>query len=114
MYYLNLNLLENLPALLGLERKTIEKQYGLGRECLTRWIGGVHMSVEKFVDMCNKLHFSMASFLVTVPNPIIYTRKEDYVIPDEIWKPIVWNNEKIKDLYGKDSFTGIPSIFMLS
>lgn len=114
MYYLNLNLLENLPALLGLERKTIEKQYGLGRECLTRWIGGAHMSVEKFVDMCNKLHISMASFLVTVPKPIIYTRKEDYIIPDEIWKPIVWNNEKIKNLYGKGSFTGIPSIFMLS
>lgn len=114
MYYLNLSLLKELPVLLGMERKTIERQYGLGRESLTRWTEGVHMGVGKFVDMCNSLHISMASFLVTVPAPVVYGRKEDYIIPESIWKPITWKNEHIKNLYGNDSFTGIPSKFALA
>lgn len=109
MYYFNLKLMNALPELLRVPKYKLSEQCNLGKNVLSNWMNGPVMSVGKFVDFLNTLHLSMADFLIVGPDAPLQKRKEDYVIPQEIWKPIVWKNERIKVFFGEGSITGVPS-----
>ena len=108
MYYFNLKLMNALPDLLRIPKGKLSEQCGLGKNVLANWMVGPVMSVGKFVDFLNKLHLSMADFLVVSPDVPLQKRKEDYVIPQQVWRPIVWNNERLKVFFGEGSITGVP------
>lgn len=109
MYYFNLKLMNALPDLLRVPKGKLSEQCGLGKNVLANWMAGPVMSVGKFVDFLNTLHLSMADFLVVSTDEPLQKKKEDYVIPQEIWKPIIWKNERIKVFFGEGSITGVPN-----
>lgn len=109
MYYFNHRLIEELPKLFGMPKYKLSQMSGLGYHCLSEWANSASMPVLRFVEFLNFHHLSMADFLVTTKTPVLNQRKEDYVIPDEIWKPIEWHCEKMSSVYGNGGLTGVKS-----
>ena len=109
MYYFNYALIKELPKLYRMSKHQFGQISGIGHYCLRTWGESCSMSVGKFVEFLNLQHLSMADFLIDVQTPIIQKRKEDYVIPDELWEPIEWHSNKIASLCGKGSITGVSS-----
>ena len=110
MYFFNFNLIKELPRLFGMSKLQMCKHCGLGVHTLDYWSNGNGgMPVGQFVDFLNILHLSMADFLVPSQTPVLRRRKEDYVIPEEIWKPVEWKFERVAKLYGPNSSTGVGS-----
>lgn len=110
MYYFNCNLIRELPALFGMSKTAFTtKLCGIGERRLDLWAEAPNMSIKKFVDFLNVTHLSIADFLITEPSPVISKRKDDYVIPDKLWKPVRWHNERMAKMYGPNSMTGVPS-----
>ena len=110
MYFFNFNLIKELPRLFGMSKLQMCKHCGLGVHTLDYWSNGNGgMPVGQFVDFLNILHLSMADFLVSSQTPVLRKRKEDYVIPEEIWKPVEWKFERVAKLYGPNSSTGVGS-----
>lgn len=107
MYHFNQKLLCEIHQILGKTNTELSMDAGFGQRRMALWINSQSMSVPDFVKFLNKYRLSMADFLVTKEDNPVDWRKEAYVIPIEIWTPIVWHPQKITEIFSKPNAANV-------
>lgn len=100
MYVFNWSLFENLPKITGVPVSAMKKEYGISASTWYLWIKAQSITMGSLVDLLNKVRVSMADLLTSEDSTPVKKGWKEYVMPKDLWTPIVWHNESIGKLYG--------------
>lgn len=106
MYHFNRKLIDRLPSLAGMTKVDFSRMCGASYRTYLKWTEG-KMSCMALVSVCNRCRISLSSFLVLKENPEVSDVASDYIIPEELWKPVEWCHETAGQLFGTGGLTGI-------
>ena len=106
MYYFNYKLIGKLPELLGMTKKDFASRIGTTFVTYKRWTEG-EITCLCLVNLCNNLHISLLHFFVLEENTELKSRCADYMIPEEYWQPVSWNNGVPATLFGNGGLLGV-------
>lgn len=106
MYHFNQRLLESLPAVLGTTQKRMLEMIGKPPSTYFRWkANGIPCAA--LAEVCNSLRISLSSFLLLKGDQELQRQLSDYVLPEDIWKPVSFDSRAIGRMFGPDGVTGV-------
>lgn len=107
MYYFNMFLFKKLPSLFGMtQRELSDLCFGAKHKFIRRISSQETFLFQELVDLCNTLRISLADFITLNPNEPFLDNKFKYVIPENKFKPIVFQPKNIRFVYGPNGLGG--------
>lgn len=107
MYYFNLFLFKKLPSLFGITQAELSDLcLGAKHKFARRIANQETFPFKELVDLCNTLRIGLADFITLNPNEPFLDNKFKYVIPENKFKPIVFQPKNIRFVYGPNGLGG--------
>ncbi len=107
MYYFNMFLYKKLPSLFSMTQAELSDLcFGAKHKFIRRISNEKTFLFQELVDICNTLRISLADFITLNPNEPFLDNKYKYVIPENKFKPIVFEPKNIRFVYGPNGLGG--------
>lgn len=107
MYYFNMFLFKKLPSLFGMTQHELSDLcFGAKHKFIRRISSQETFLFQELVDLCNTLRISLADFITLNPNEPFLDNRYKYVIPENKFKPIVFQPKNIRFVYGPNGLGG--------